>query len=129
MESIQSLLIKAVGDLGGDAKKFAAISRNNIAYKQAIKKVWPDDASAQLILDHTNAFYIRLDERPKKGEAKNQDHYICEIVLDDPVVRSEVDTHRELIFINLKMSGLNFDEIKIIPAKGNMRNRHPFAQE
>lgn len=129
MENLSSLLTKVIGDLGGDAAKVAAISRNSIAYKQAIKKVWPDEAASQLILDHTNAFYIRVDERPKKGPDKDKVWHICEIVCDDPLVRSEIDTHRELIFLHLKTSGLDFEEIKIIPAKGNMRNRHPFSQE
>ena len=127
MQSLTSLLTKTVDELGGEPAKFNAVANNNAAYKSAIQKVWSDQVSSQLILQHTNAFYVRLDERPKKGADKNRDYYIGEVVIDDPVVRSEIDTHRELIFCHLKVSGINIDELKIIPAKGNMRKRHPFA--
>ena len=127
MQSLQSLLAQATEQLGGEPAKFAAVARNNMAYKAAIKKVWKDNASSQLILQHTNAFYVRKDDRPKKGSAKDKQTYLAEVVIDDPVIRSEIDTHREMIFCHMKLMGLNIDELKIMPAKGNMRKNHPFA--
>ena len=127
MQSLQTLLARATEELGGEPAKFAATAKNNMVYKSAIKKVWNDSASSQLILQHTNAFYVKKDERPKKGSAKDSQTYLAEVVIDDPVIRSEIDTHREMIFCHMKLLGLNIDELRIMPAKGNMRNKHPFA--
>ena len=127
MQTIQTLLAKATEDLGGKPAKFATMAKNNMVYKSAIKKVWHDAASWQLILQHTNAFYVRKDERPKKGNAKFKQAHMAEVVIDDPVIRSEIDTHREMIFCHMKLLGLDIDELRIMPAKGNMRNRHPFV--
>jgi hypothetical protein len=127
MQSLASLLTKATAELGGEPAKFATIAKNDLAYRTAIKKVWKDSASSSLILNHTNAFYVRKDERPRKGKDKDKDRYLAEVVIDDPVIRSEIDTHREMIFCHMKICGLNIDELVIIPAKGNMRKKHPFA--
>ncbi len=127
MEALSTLLTKATAELGGEPAKFATIAKNNLVYRSAIKKVWKDTASSSLILSHTNAFYVRKDERPKKGDAKKKEHYLAEVVIDDPVIRSEIDTHREMIFCHMKICGLDIDELVIVPAKGNMRKKHPFA--
>ena len=127
MQTLSSLLTRATEELGGEPSKFATIAKNTLAFKSAIKKVWKDTASSQLILEHTNAFYVRQDNRPKKGNAKNEVSYVAEVVIDDPVIRSEIDTHREMIFCHMKIYGLKIDELKIIPAKGNMRKKHPFV--
>ena len=127
MQSLQALLTRATEELGGEPAKFATVAKYNMAYKLAIKKVWDDKTSSQLILQHTNAFYVRKDERPKKGDCKNKQSYLAEVVIDDPIIRSEIDTHREMIFCHMRLLGLNIDELKIMPARGNMRNKHPFA--
>ena len=127
MQSLQTLLTQATEQLGGEPAKFAAVARYNMTYKSAIKEIWKDSSSSQLILEHTNAFYVREDERPKKGINKNKTSYLAEVVIDDPVIRSEIDTHREMIFCQMKLLGLNIDELKIMPARGNMRKRHPFT--
>lgn len=126
MQSLQSLLVRATEELGGEPAKFSVIARNNLAYKSAIKKVWKDSTSSQLILQHTNAFYVKKDERLKK-KGQNEPAYVAEVVIDDPVIRSEIDTHREMIFCHLRIYGLNIDELTIKPAKGNMRKRQPFV--
>ena len=128
MQPLSKLITKQIGELGGNPALFASITKNNTNYKSAIKKIWRDKRTSEFILSHTNAFYIRKDTRPKKGKDKDKDHYLAEIVIDDAVVRSEVDTHREMIFAHLLNAGVNIEEIKIIPAKGNMRKRHPFGK-
>lgn len=127
MQSLSRLLITLVDELGGDTAKFAAIARNNIAYRMAVKNIWRDEQSRKLIFDHTNAFYIREDKTPRKGTDKDKPYIVCDIVLDDGLVRSEIDTHRELLMAHLLNEGLRFEKINIIPAKGNMRKRHPFS--
>lgn len=129
LTSISTLALNLISDLGGDTKMLASISRNNLAYKSAIRQVWPDKASSDLIIQHTNAIYLRQDTRPKKGEYKNKPYYLFEIVVDSALIRSEIDTHRELIACHLLNLGINFQEIRIIPAKGNMRNRHISPQD
>ncbi len=127
MQGISKLLTNVVEELGGEVANFAAIARNNIAYRTAVKNIWRDPSSRKLIFEHTNAFYIREDKTPKKGPFKNNPYIVCDIVLDDGLVRSEIDTHRELLMAHLLNEGLEFEKINIIPAKGNMRNRHPFS--
>ncbi len=127
MKGIDKILTTVVEELGCDTTNMATIARNNIAYRTAVKNIWRDQASRKLILDHTNAFYIREDKTPKKGPYKDKPYIICDIVLDDGLVRSEIDTHRELLMAHLLNEGLKFEKINIIPAKGNMRKRHPFS--
>lgn len=127
MQELSKLVAKLIAELGGDVSQYATIAKNNIAYKSAVKKIWKEQSVVNLILEHTNAFYIREDKTPKKGPDKDKPYIICDIVLDDGLVRSEIDTHRELLAAHLLSSGLRFEEINIIPAKGSMRERHPFA--
>ncbi len=127
MQELSKLVTKCIAELGGDVSGYATIAKNNIAYKAAIKKIWKEREAVNLILSHTNAFYIREDKSPRKGPDKDKPYMICDIVLDDGLVRSEIDTHRELLAAHLLTSGLKFEEINIIAAKGNMRDRHPFA--
>ena len=127
MQKLSKLLTNVFSELGGDPALFSAISKNNAAYKNAVEKIWQDKQTSEFILKHTNAVYVRRDERPKKGPDKDKDHYIAEIVIDDGLIRSEIDTHREMLYLHMLGEGIAFDEIKIIPAKGNMRRRHPFG--
>lgn len=126
MQKLSRLLNKAIEDLGGNPALFATINKNNLIYKNAVEIIWSDKKTSQFILNHTNAVYIIKDKRLKRGPDKHKDHYIAEIVIDDAVVRSEIDTHREMLFFHMLTGGSKFEEIKIIPAKGNMRRRHPF---
>lgn len=112
--------------MGEDYKKMARINSNNSVYRYAITSIWKDEAASKTILDHTNAFYIRQDTKRRKGPDKDKPYMVCEICTDDPVVRSELDTHKELLALALRTNGLSFEELRLLSAKGNMRKRHPF---
>lgn len=128
MKPLSYELNKYIASLNGDLKKYFVAAQNNAAYVEAVCLVWSNDA-ARLILDHTNAFYIRRDETPKKGPNKDKPYYICEICADDSLVRSELKTHIEILSAVLKSNGMRFEEIKIIPAKFGMKDRHPFLEK
>ncbi len=46
--------------------------------------------------------------------------------MDEPLVRSEMDARREFMALRLRDRGLSFHELRIIPARRGMRQRHPF---
>ncbi len=113
--------------MGVDAAKAAKTALNNNAYRQAVKGIWTDAEASKLILDHTNAIYFLEDTRPKKGFPKDRKYIVCEICVDDSMVMSEIDTHRELLQFALRSNGLAFEEVRIVFAKFDMRKRHPFV--
>lgn len=114
--------------LDADSSKHAQIALNNARYKEAVKAIWKDEEASRLILEHTNAFYVRKDELPKKGFPADEDYIVCEVCVDDALIRSEIDAHRELLEFALRSNGLAFEEFRIIPARHGMRQRHPFAE-
>lgn len=126
MKKLSSSIESYIRALCPDADKLIASTKRNAIYVEGIRTVWKDELAAKMILEHTNAFYIREDDRPKKGMFKDRPYILCEICLDDPAIRSEVDTRRELLTLALKKSGLSFDELIIKPARRGMRDRHPF---
>lgn len=128
MRKLAGELSKLIGSLEGDAARFMRIALNNDAYRQAVRKLWGEEA-AQLILESTNAFYVREDAAPRKGPDKDKPYIICEVCSQDPLVRSELDARRELLHLELRERGLAFEELRIIPARGNMRSRHPFREQ
>lgn len=112
--------------LDADSAKFVQIALNNAKYRDAVKSIWKDAEASQLILDHTNAFYVRVDELPKKGFPADADYVVCEVCVDDALVRSELDAHRELLQFALRSNGLSFEEFRIVPSRHGMKSRHPF---
>lgn len=126
MISLKIALSQELDRLGINPKTFSKAVSNNSAYIKAVKGIWKDEMACNLILEHTNAFYVRKDDTPRKGKYKDKTFYITEIVVDDSIVKAEIDTHRELLDLQLNYYGIASDEIKIIPAKGKMRDRHPF---
>lgn len=115
--------------LDADSAKIARIAVNNNHYRRAVQGIWKDREAARLILDHTNAFYVRRDSAPHKGLAEGEAYIVGEVCVDDPLIRSELDTHRELLQFTLRTNGLDFDELKIVPARRGMKERHPFREE
>ncbi len=126
MKKLSSSIESYIRALCPDADKLIASTKRNAIYVEGIRTVWKDELAAKMILEHTNAFYIREDDRPKKGMFKDRPYILCEICIDDPAIRSEVDTRRELLTLALKKTGLSFDELIIKPARRGMRDRHPF---
>lgn len=129
MLSLKNALTPELERLGINPKTFSKAASNNKAYMESVKFIWKSRSASKMILDHTNAFYVRVDKTPRKGKYKDMTFYVAEIVVDDPVVRAEIDTHRELLDLQLNYRGIFPNEIKILYAKGNMRNRHPFSSD
>lgn len=112
-----------------DGVKALKVARNLETYKRAVVlRTWRDNPEcAKLVLGHTNAFYIRKDDAPRKGVDKNVPYILCEVCIDDPLVRSEVNFRQEMLRLDLAYEGLHFDELRVKPSKFGMKDRHPFA--
>ena len=126
MQSISKYLDECIKAMDGNAAKFLRIAQNNDIYIESVKVVWPEREAARMILDHTNAFYVRKDDRPRIGPDKDKPYILCEICVDDALIRSELDTHKELLDIVLHQKGLTFNELRLIPARRGMKKKHPF---
>lgn len=127
MKSLSNCIEQLMESLDADSAKLLQIAANNAKYKQAVESIWKNAEASGLILAHTNAFYVRVDELPKKGFPADADYVVCEVCVDDALVRSELDAHRELLQFALRSNGLRFEEFRIIPARHGMRSRHPFV--
>ncbi len=129
MSSIATELNRFARQMDVDYNYHHKIAHNNKAYAHAIENTCKDNAEmAKEILKHTNAFYIKQDDAPRKGSQKYKPYIVCDICIDDSLVRSEVNLRREIIQYDLINQGLNIDEIRIIPAKGGMKQQHPFKE-
>ena len=118
-----------------DNRKIAQAAYNSQQYKNAVLNIWKDPSAANLILSQTNAFYIRRDftKKVKKSFKETADAFssssgdvVCEVCVEDSLVLSELNAHREMLFYELQTKGLRFDELKLIHSKGPMRSHHPF---
>lgn len=126
MPNLSDALNELMGDFGVDSRKLLAVARNKDAYRSAIHDIWKDEEAASLVLEHTNAVYVRDDEHPKVGKVGEGTPKVFEACIDDALIRSEMDTHKELLAVALKRAGLEFDSIRIVPARWGMRDKHPF---
>lgn len=129
MGSLAYEIVSLMQGLGDDANKYLSIASNKAKFKEVVLEIWKDPSAHDLILSHINAFYVRKDERPKKGPAKDEVCYICEICSDDSLIRSELDTHRELIALGLRKRGIEFEDLYIKPSRRGMKDKHPFRQD
>lgn len=127
MRGISDCMNELFESMGADKAKLSRIADNNLLYKRAVRSIWKDAEASAMILEHTNAFYMREDDRARKGIPLGQSYPVCEVCVDDPLVRSEIDTHKELLAFILRTEGLEFEEMRIISARRGMRNRHPFG--
>lgn len=126
MQDLSKGIASLVKALGVQEESIQNTVSNNAAYAAAVRDIWKSEEACRLILDHTNAFYVRKDDRPRKGPDKDKPHLLCEICLDEPLIRSEMDARKEMLSLALLRHGLRFDEVRIIPARRGMRQRHPF---
>ena len=126
VKSLADGLSELLGSMGADAARLRQINDNNSKYANAVRSIWKDPEANRLILAHTNAFYVRLEKKPMKGIPLGEEYPVCEICTDDPVIRSELETHKELLAFALRTSGLEFEKISTISSRGDMRKRHPF---
>ncbi len=129
MMKLGAELSRIINSLDGDAAKFMSIALNNERYREAVHAIWPDVAAARLILEGTNGFYVREDTAPRKGPDKDTPYMVCVVCASDALIRSELDTHRELLHLKLRQLGIESEELRIVPARRGMKARHPFREE
>lgn len=129
MERISSLSKGFLGSLGPEAAKMVRVQQIKERYRAAVVRTWRDNPeAAQLVLKHTNGMYVAKDDRLRTGPDKHKDRIIFGVYLDDPVVRTEFDARQQLLAIALRHEGMSFDELRILPAKWDMRQRHAFPE-
>lgn len=129
MESLSTLSKQFLGSLGPEAAKMMRIQQIKERYRVAVKRTWRDNpAAADLVLAHTNGMYVTKDDRLRTGPDKHKDRIIFGVYLDDPVVRTEFDARQQLLVFALHQEGMGFDELRILPAKWDMRQRHAFPE-
>ena len=129
MERLSSLSRQFLGSLGPEAAKMMRIQQIKERYRTAVQRTWRDNpAAAQLVLAHTNGMYVAKDERLRTGPDKHKDRIVFGVYLDDPVVRTEFDARQQLLVFALHQEGMSFDELRILPTKWDMRQRHAFPE-
>ena len=129
MERLSALSKQFLGSLGPEAAKMMRIQQIKERYRVAVKRTWRDNpAAADWVLAHTNGMYVAKDERLRTGPDKHKDRIIFGVYLDDPVVRTEFDARQQLLAFALRQEGMGFDELRILPAKWDMRQRHAFPE-
>lgn len=80
-----------------------------------------------MVLDHTNAFYVRRDDRPRIGPDADKPFIVGEVCIHDSTVRSEVNARLEMLRGALMDEGIHVDELRIVTSTWGMKKRHPFA--
>lgn len=128
VKSLGSELGRTLAAMNPDAAKLVRISRNRLSYVNAVRRTWADNPpAAEMILDHTNAFYVRRDDAPRKGPDKDKPLIVAEAYLDDSMLLSEVNARREMLKLALDYEGVHVAEFRIMGSRYGMRKRHPFA--
>lgn len=129
MERLSALSKQFLGSLGPEAAKMMRIQQIKERYRVAVKRTWRDNpAAADWVLAHTNGMYVAKDDRLRTGPDKHKDRIIFGVYLDDPVVRTEFDARQQLLAFALRQEGMSFDELRILPAKWDMRQRRAFPE-
>lgn len=116
-----------LASLGPEAAKMMRVQQIKDRYRAAVERTWADSSeAARLVLAHTNGMYVQKDERPRTGPDKHRDRIIFGVYLDDAVVRTEFDARQQMLAFALRQEGMSFDELRILPARGDMRHRRAF---
>lgn len=127
-DSISYELEQVISEINPDFSKYMRAAKYRDAFARAVMRTWREsEETARFILQHTNAFYIRKDERPRKGSDKDKPYVVAEICIDDSSVRAEVNFRRELLKLELAFDNVHVEEVRIIAARMGMKQRHPFA--
>lgn len=129
MRSFSSELKEVVVKWGPQAVAALKRSQNKMHYRAAVERTWrkrPD--IARFVLMSTNGIYIAQDKRLRKGPVNDRGWWVFGIYMDDAMARTEVDAWQSVLFQALQREGLSFDELKILPAKWDMRKRKLFPE-
>lgn len=113
--------------LDADYAKHRRVEQYKDAYARAVESICRGDGDmAAFVLSHTNGVYLRADGAPRKGRGGEERSVLCEIYIDDPLVRSELNSYREQLRIEMSYRGVTSDELRILPSRFGMKERHPF---
>ena len=106
------------------------VARNHMAFQRAAYATWFESAAtAALVLAHTNAFYVRRDDRPRRGPDRDKPYIVAEVCIHDSTVRSEVNARREMLKLALAREGIHVEELRIVVSRWGMKERHPFGPQ
>jgi hypothetical protein len=129
MHSLATEIHEMLVHMGPDAQASLKRTFNKERYAAAVKATWrtrPDIAT--FVLMHTNSIFIKPDEKPRTGPRKNEPWMIFGIYLDDAMARTEVDAWQAVLMQALAAQDFTVNEIRIFPAKWDMRGRRLFPE-
>lgn len=129
MQSIGTGMANLLEDLEPDAAKIFRIAQNNVRFKSAVRRAWPDNPDvAEYLLAHTNSIYFGEDTAPRKGPDKDKKRFVLGVYLDDSTARAELNARRETLQLAAAQEGLHVDDIRILPAQMGMKERRLFPE-
>ena len=129
MPSVFSELSQFARNLPPEAAAALKRARNKERYRAAVERTWRNRPEvARFVLAHTNGIYIAKDERPRKGPDRHRDWWVFGIYLDDAAARTEVDAWQSVLLQALNAEGLSVADLRVLPAKWDMRARKLFPE-
>lgn len=130
MAGLGTELTRLVAQSLPDGPYAVKVARNHMAFQRAVYATWFESApTAAMVLSHTNAFYVRRDDRPRRGPDRDKPYIVAEVCIHDSTVRSEVNARREMLKLALAREGVHVEELRIIVSRWGMKERHPFAAQ
>lgn len=128
MANLGDVMRRVVDDSIPNGAYALKVARYRAAYLRAVRATWSHSAAAaEMVLDHTNAFYVRRDDRPRIGPDADKPYIVGEVCIHDSTVRSEVNARLEMLKGALMDEGVDVDDLRIVTSTWGMKRRHPFA--
>lgn len=129
MQSISNAVNRLVDSWGPEAAAALRRARNKDRFRAAVQRTWRTRPEvATLVLRSTCSIYIAPDTRPRKGPDKDRERWIFGLYVNDAMVRTEVDAWQSVLLQALRFEGMTVDEIRILPATRDMRQRRLFPE-
>ena len=121
MHDLSHGIDQALSSLGGEsynARLARRIARVYEMYAKVIEKVCRK--SGPLLLEHTNAVYIKREEEKER----------LIVYVDESIYAAELNASRELIRLTfLQMFNEPIEAFDILVSKGDYRKKYPYRQE
>ena len=130
-EELTSLLEKMARE-GEDAHTRAARAADvRVKWENAVHDVYGE--AAGFILGHVNAVYVLAADVQVKGTRENTagrggSGTQLVVYADDSLVRSDLDAKQEFLKMHMNGQGEHVAVFHILPARFDMKDRHPFEK-
>lgn len=134
-DAVKTLLSRMEGENLVAAREMRRAAVNDV-WASSVRAVFKEASS--FVLAHVNAVYVmsaeqgakvRRFDRPADTQGGVPNGNVLVVYSDDSMVRSELDARQELLKMKFRDRGEHIAALKIIPATGGMRARHPFCNQ